>query len=171
MSFLYIGIYNQTALQMWTGNFPQAAGNALYEGHQDVNTFVCQKAMNSTLKWHCHSWDLSSLFTYFLCKGQAGLQVDLCYQLQKLHGRRESCRFCTGGGSCIIMGLELSSVWSSTPGTQTGNTQNCRRQFFNVKQHSANSQTVKLLFCKKGWGKESQSQPGESGKGQWERHP
>lgn len=50
MSFLYIGIYNQTALQMWTGNFPQAAGNALYEGHQDVNTFVCQKAMNSTLK-------------------------------------------------------------------------------------------------------------------------
>lgn len=35
---------------MWTDNFPQAAGNALYESHRDAITFLCQKAMNSTLK-------------------------------------------------------------------------------------------------------------------------
>lgn len=37
---------------MWTGDLPQATGNALYEGHQDAITFLCQEAMNSmTTLW------------------------------------------------------------------------------------------------------------------------
>lgn len=48
MSFLYIvSLQPDTALQMWTGYHPQAVANALYEGHQDAISFLCQKDMNS----------------------------------------------------------------------------------------------------------------------------